>query len=361
MMAATEPCDEAEPAAAADVPDVRLWGPVLRGTHKYLGGAPTASGEALLGVPAHSRDVVRVNLVDGSVSCLAARARRGHYKWLRGVLAGDGAIYCIPACAPSVLRIAPDGHLTEIGAGALPAANAHEWRWHGGTLGSDGNVYAIPANAERVLRVVVATGRVELIGPPLCPGLKNKWYGGIRGADGCIWGVPYNAPSCMRIDPARNGQVDLIGSFPAGGYKWHGGCRSICGRWVIGIPSHHECVLRIDTAGGAGGIAGGAGIDTAGAAGIDTAGAAGIDTAGGALIDLLPTGVQGKYKWGGGVADGDGAVWAVPSDADCIARIVPATGEVRLSVLSHHWIHTPARLLSTLSLSLPQRGLGSTQ
>lgn len=298
------PCEE-EPPASADGCDVRLWGPVLRGTHKYLGGAPTASGDALLGVPAHARDVLRVNLADGSVTCLAARARRGHYKWLRGVLAGDGAIYCVPACAPSVLRISPDGVLTELGAGTLPAANAHEWRWHGGALGSDGNLYAIPANAERVLRVIVATGRVELIGPPLCPGLKNKWYGGIRGADGCIWGVPYNAPSCLRIDPARGGQVDMVGSFPAGGWKWHGGCRSICGRWVIGIPSHHACVLRIDTAGGGG-------------------------------IDLLPTGVEGSYKWGGGVSDSNGVVWAVPSDADCIARIVPATGEVSTPYSSPH-------------------------
>jgi len=167
--------DDSSPQLASLSPDVQLWGPPLKGSHKYLGGAPSASGDTLIGVPAHSREVVTVNLADGTVSKLASRARRGNYKWLRGVLAGDGAIYCIPACADAVLRIAPDGSLSELGRGTLPSANAGEWRWHGGALGRDGNIYAIPANAERVMRITVSTGEVELIGPRLHPGLKNKW------------------------------------------------------------------------------------------------------------------------------------------------------------------------------------------
>jgi len=37
---------------------------------------------------------------------------------------------------------------------------------------------------------------------------------------------------------------------------------------------------------------------------------------------------KGKYRYGGGVLGGDGAVYALPSDAERVLRIVPHTNEV---------------------------------
>jgi len=219
----------------------RGYGPSIPGPHKWLGGAMTADGTALLGVPSNAERVVRVDLATGAIM-LTAHAPRGRFKWLRGVLAPDGSVFCIPACADAVLRIATDGSVCELGRGLLPAG---DWKWHGGAVGRDGNIYAIPANASRVLKIEPATGAISLIGPELQPGVQNKWYGGIRGSDGSIWGVPYNASSALRIDPAT-GAVEEIGDFGPGGWKWHGGARS--GDFIIGVPSHAGRVLRINPA-----------------------------------------------------------------------------------------------------------------
>ena len=124
---------------------------------------------------------------------------RGDFKWLRGVRAANGCIYCIPACASQVLKIDPsDDSYTLFGGDVIPKGT---WKWHGGSLAkSDGNIYCIPANARRVLRIEPATDTVSLHGPDLTdyPGAKNKWYGGIKGKDGSIWGIPYNATRALK-------------------------------------------------------------------------------------------------------------------------------------------------------------------
>jgi hypothetical protein len=229
----------AEALPVQRVSRARGFGERLPGPHKWLGGATTADGTVLLGVPSNAERVVRVDLTTGTIE-LTAHAPRGRFKWLRGVRARDGSVYCIPACADAVLRIAADGSVTELGSGTLPEG---EWKWHGGALGGDGNIYAIPANASRVLKIEPATGTVSLIGPELQPGIQNKWYGGILASDGTIWGVPYNATAALRIDPAT-GEVSEVGDFGTGGWKWHGGARSA--DVIIAVPSHAARVLRID-------------------------------------------------------------------------------------------------------------------
>ena len=277
------------------VPLVRLWGPRIRGARKHLGGSPDATCSQLFGVPAHSRAVLRLDLITGSVSnilspgdgrSILSQIPKGPFKWLRGVLGPDGCVYCIPACADFVLRVYPDCSLSTLGRGELPTG---EWKWHGGCLGSDGNIYAPPANAPRVLKIEPASHRASMVGPELHPDLKNKWYGAIKAADGAIWCMPYNAPTALKIVP-ESGEVHELGSFPRGGWKWHGGAR--CGRYIVGIPSHADSVLLIETA---------------------------TET-----LTLVSTGIMSVprvpgyrgYQWGGGVADGhhEGApIWVVPS------------------------------------------------
>ena len=199
---------------------VSLHGPKIPGSRKFLGGSPNGDRTALLGIPANHRYVVKLDLTTGEVTTLPTPCPRGKFKWLRGVLAPDGSIFCIPACADCVLRIHADGKIDALAHDVVAAAQADgpgEWLWHGGSLGTDGNVYAIPANASRVLKIEPVTGRVSLIGPLLHPGLTNRWYGGIKAADGAIWGVPYNAPSALKIVP-ETGEVLEVGRWPL--YPW---------------------------------------------------------------------------------------------------------------------------------------------
>ena len=279
---------------ACEVAKVEMWGQELPGKRKWLGGAFVANGEAILGVPANSGSVLRLDVTNGEVSFLPGPDMPGKFKYLRGIRAPDGSVYGIPACAGElgVLRVTVEGEVTFLAQGTLPAG---EWMWHGAALGRDGNIYAIPANAEQVLRVDTKALTVSLIGPKLHPGLKNKWYGGIMAPDGSIWGIPYNAPACLKIVP-ETGEITEVGDFGAGGWKWHGGCR--CGDHIIGIPSHAEQVLRITPTTGE--------------------------------LTLLDGRYEGKYKWGGCVADAEGIVWGVPSDHDHVIRVDPVGGTTEL-------------------------------
>lgn len=155
---------------------VALVGRRLPGARKYLGGSPDLSEEALVGIPSHASAVLRVQLPSGHITLLpklplpSSRTRRGRFKWLRAVLAPDGSIFGIPACADCVLRISRDGSCETFGGELISSLPPGEWMWHGAAVGRDGNIYAIPANAERVLKIEPKERRVSCIGPRLYPG-----------------------------------------------------------------------------------------------------------------------------------------------------------------------------------------------
>lgn len=193
------------PCAPLGTAQVSLHGPRLPGGRKFLGGAFTADGQWLIGVPACSRHILRMDVSTGQVSTLPGgegRIPRGKFKWLRGIRARDGAVFCIPACGDGVLRISATGEVSILGVGALPKG---EWMWHGGALAHDDCIYCIPANAPRVLKIDTVQCSVSLIGPDLHLGVKNKWYGGIKAHDGSIWG---------KLSPSRTEQILPLPPLP---------------------------------------------------------------------------------------------------------------------------------------------------
>ena len=311
-----EPCDCAEEFRLAgveegarherdvDTDQVDLWGPHLYGARKFLGGASSKDGRFCFGVPAHADYILRLDTTTGEVVRLAQGVLpAGQFKWLRGVRAHNGNIYCIPACAPCVVKIVPEtGEVTMFG---HEVCKYGEWQWHGAALSdTDGNIYAIPANAKQVLRIEPETDTVSLHGPELDEGgVKAKWYGGIKGRDGSIWGVPYNAGCCLKIKPASapgmdDVEVTCIGSFPRGGWKWHGGTADCVTGAIWGIPSHADGVLKI----------------------VPEEERAEVVDMKGVIPDAS---VGSKYKWGGAVCDSKGIVWCVPSDADFVLKVTP--------------------------------------
>jgi hypothetical protein len=66
------------------------------------------------------------------------------------------------------------------------------------------------------------------------------------GVDGCIYAPPYTATGVLRIDP-RTDNVQVIGHFPYGGYKWHGGLLAKSTGVIYAFPAHSNEVLCIDT------------------------------------------------------------------------------------------------------------------
>jgi len=110
----------------------------------------------------------------------------------------------------------------------------------------------------------------------------------------------------LRVDP-RTDEVTRLGGalLPAGGWKWHGGVAGPDG-CVYGVPAHAGRVLKVDV---------GEGRPPA--------------------VRLIGEEVErgrhrpdGRYKYGGAVLGGDGRIYCLPSDADRVLRVDPATEEV---------------------------------
>ncbi|KAH8061596.1 hypothetical protein JL721_8824 [Aureococcus anophagefferens] len=300
------------------------------GADKYLGGVRSSSG-AIYAIPGHAKRVLQIV---GDDVRLVGPAFEGKYKWLRGVAARDGCVYAIPCHAERVLRIAPplaageDPEVSLVGP-KLPGL----WKWHGAVEDpASGRVYAIPQSAEQVLRITPSDavdddGRprepaVELVGPVL-PG-RWKFYGGLY-SSGAIYGVPACATGVLRIglDPAEAADgaledVSLIGDVPAGGWKWHGGCVTADG-CVWGIPSNSASVLKIAPKSGVYCIPSDADrvlrIDPA----TSEATYVGLD-----LSHLADGQSRGQNKWQNGYcAAADGCVYAIPLKCETVLKIDP--------------------------------------
>ncbi|KAH8044051.1 hypothetical protein JL722_14872 [Aureococcus anophagefferens] len=235
------------------------------GADKYLGGVRSSSG-AIYAIPGHAKRVLQIV---GDDVRLVGPAFEGKYKWLSGVASRR-------LLRGRVLRITPSDAVDDDGRPEAPA--------------------------------------VELVGPVL-PG-RWKFYGGLY-SSGAIYGVPACATGVLRIglDPAEAADgaledVSLIGDVPAGGWKWHGGCVTADG-CVWGIPSNSASVLKIAPKSGVGGA------DVV----ATVTGPNNLPLRGGRHR------TDDKYKYLGGVVAKDGRVYCIPSDADRVLRIDPATSE----------------------------------
>jgi len=159
------------------------------------------------------------------------------------------------------------------------------------------------------MKINVDTCETSYIGPRFHG--QNKWYGGILGDDGCVYGMPYTAPSILQIDTISD-EVRTIGDFGCGEWKWHGGLKSPRNGAIYAFPSHHDCVLKIDT---------NPDVSTPGKV---------------TLIPIPPTfdGVT-KYKWLGGAMGSDGNIYGMPCDTNSVLYINTENDEVTLISNQH--------------------------
>jgi hypothetical protein len=131
------------------------------------------------------------------------------YKWIGGVLATNGKIYCIPREPLRVLIIDPALNAVEL-EGNLPTDSN---KWAGGVLGPDGKIYGIPRDYHSVLIIDPITDTADANGislppgPPVYPSDPDKWTGGVLAPNGKIYCVPNSADSVLIIDPHSNGEM----------------------------------------------------------------------------------------------------------------------------------------------------------
>jgi len=264
----------------------------LAGQDKWLGGALGSDGD-IYGVPGTARQILKVSSTTGQVTSFGGPFP-GKFKWLRGITVGSD-IYCIPSNSDSLLVI----HTGE-NPSASVFSSEHlkgDWLYHGGVLANDGCIYTVPCNATSVLRIEPGSPpRITSFGK--LPQTRQKWYGGLLGSDGAVYCIPNNADSVLKISPGVRPETQLFGELEPGGYKWHGGCVGADQR-IYGIPAHADNVLCIEP------------------------GASPKIYQYGGPLEVGNYRPDGRYKYGGGVLAPNGAVYAFPSDAARVLKILP--------------------------------------
>lgn len=271
---------------------------ILKGRHKWLGGAVSNDG-CVYGIPSHSNHVICLepnnhrNSDDYDntesytthflplTSAFTPRKDKSHqFKWLRGIITDD-TLYGIPAWYDGVLvvdiqewkkwriqhpnetivhyddddcqdfvKIIPLPDTVE----SYSNQKTKRWMWHGAALNANKSaIYCIPSNVQEVLKVDLTTYQTSYIpipqhepSPNKTISLTNKWYGGILGHDNAIYGIPYASGSVLRMD-ANTDTITLLGDYGTNQYNWHGGVLARNGN-IYAFPAHAESVLKIDTA-----------------------------------------------------------------------------------------------------------------
>lgn len=302
------------------------------GQHKWLGGAVDPATGYIYGIPSHTHQIICIKPSTSKAEIctipLPQEYQQGKFKWLRG-LVYNGYLYAIPAWSTKgILKVNLASHNVSVlplpreasyyesepipWKEASPNIDRGRWMWHGGCVGEsesgEASIYCIPSNAQYVLKVHLdGSDRVEEIGEQLPVG-QNKWYGGIKGVDGAIYGMCYTANGVLRINP-KDDSVRVLGDFPSGGWKWHGGLLAPQTGFIYAFPAHSNEVLCVDT-------------------NVREDRHGGDESWRVSTIQIQrhegdTDSPDLKYKWLGGSYGADGCIYGMPSDATSILRIDP--------------------------------------
>ena len=260
-------------------------------------------------------------------------------------MAKDKTVYGIPSHSEAVIKIDTKSGKISAMKGTPLGSNRYKWLravYVPNDCNGDGAIYGIPAWSGRVLKIEPVSGNIEQIGS--LPAGPWNWHGGALAADGKIYAIPSNAKQVLKIDPAT-GECSLIGPILEGKNKYYGGILGDDG-CIYGMPYKANAVLKIEPftenvstigsfkAGFVENWHGGLKSPQNGCIYAFPANAESvlcIDPSQGTVNELVPENLdsmKGRYKWLGGALDREGNVYAVPSDTTTVLKIEPSTGKI---------------------------------
>jgi hypothetical protein len=141
------------------------------------------------GIPCHARRMVKFNPLDKSLTEIGPDLGVCRWKWLCGVLANTGDIYCAPYNAQHILKITTnDGTVDSLDNVELPETGDYLWR--SGALASDNNIYYMPDSERRIMKLNPDNDSISSVGDDLGEG-EWKYRGTVVGNDDFVYGMAY--------------------------------------------------------------------------------------------------------------------------------------------------------------------------
>lgn len=203
----------------------------------------------------------------------------------------------------------------------------------GGELGPDSRIYCIPGNASKVLMIDPFNDLCLQIGPDLFG--KFKWLRGIKASNNIIYGLPCHSDTVLRIDATAAADMKSDGTLACFDFdrkvqittmsipyedfftndeerererkmlwKYHGGSISPVDGCIYCIPQSATRVLKIDPQTDA--------------------------------CTFVGPKLEGTYKWYGGLAARDGAIYGVAHNSRSVLRIRPNKDDPNDVLVSLH-------------------------
>jgi hypothetical protein len=197
----------------------------------------------LYGIPYFARRVVKFNPLDKSFTEIGPDLGDGEMKWMCGVRANNGRIYCAPFGADHILKIDTiQGTVETLDNVELPETG--DWLWASGALAADNNIYYMPDSARRIMKLNSDNDSLSSVGDDLGEG-GFKYSGTVVGNDKCLYGIPYLATRVVKYNPADPDTKFRVGDEAERAFCcWNG---VLGGDGYIYAANGAGQVLKIDT------------------------------------------------------------------------------------------------------------------
>ena len=139
-------------------------------------------------------------MTEPSLTTLIGDEIEGYFKWSSFVNGKDGFFYGIPFSARRVVKFNPlDKSLTEIG----PDLGEGGFKWICGILANNGSIYCASFDSNpHILKINTNDGTVETLDNVELPETGDDFYeSGALAQDNNIYYMPYCARQIMRLNP----------------------------------------------------------------------------------------------------------------------------------------------------------------
>jgi hypothetical protein len=188
-------------------------------TAKWQGGVLAPNGKIYC-VPYEAANILVIDPVNNSASTTEittitpTNALTGSAKWVGGVLAPNGKIYCGVHNATNILVIDPANNSASTSAINITLASTTAKWGGGGVLAPNGRIYCGPQSAGNILVIDPVANTASIWSPAGVSYTNSGWIGEVLAPNGKIYCVPYNATNILTITPGQERGHDLLTGSP---------------------------------------------------------------------------------------------------------------------------------------------------